>query len=188
MKKIKLEFQEKADGVDFLIKNFTDLDGETTKKLEEFSLKRNGYFRHDLEQFGIRRKLNETQISQIFKLLKIDAEFVDSSVVVEEIPIETELVDFGKYKGYKWCNVPLNYLKWIYSQNENRFASKEIKRREYAPLDIKHRTIEIGKYKGSKWVDVPIDYLEWILSKFEEKHENYKFAEAVLNQKKNSHD
>ena len=77
----------------------------------------------------------------------------------------------------------INNFKWIYQQNENKFAYEEIKRRENTPLDIANETIPIGKYKSQKWIDVPIDYLEWILTKFDEEHEYHKYANLALNQK-----
>ena len=183
---VKLEIIEHTRGVDFLIKNYTDLGVLTVQKLKDFALKRNGYFRYDLKQFGIKRKLNEKDILQIFEVLEINVIIIETSQKHEENSISNQIVDFGKFKGLKWCDVPLNYLEWIWNKNENKFAYEEIKRRKTAPLDIENITIGIGKYKGQKWINVPTDYLEWILTKFDKEHETYKFAKTVLNQRVDS--
>jgi uncharacterized protein (DUF3820 family) len=159
-----------------------DLGILTIQKLKEFALNRNGYFRHDLKQFGIKRKLNEKDILHIFEQLDINVNIIVSSEKNEDNFMSNQIVDFGKYKGFIWSNVPLRYLEWLWSVNENKFAYEEIKRRKNAPLDIENIAIGIGKYKGQKWINVPTDYLEWILTRFDTEHETYKFAKTVLTQ------
>ena len=183
MNKVQLEITEHQNGINFVINNFNSLGILTVQKLKEFALKRNGYFRYDLKQFGIKRKLTEKELYQIFELLELNVTITKSSKIEKDTSSATLIVDFGKYKGWEWSNVPLNYLQWIYEQNENKFAYEEIKRRENLPLDIGDKTIPIGKYKGQKWIDVPTDYLEWLLTKFDEKHEYHKYANLALNQK-----
>ncbi len=186
MNSVKLEIIEHINGVDFLIKNYVDLDVLTLQKIKEFALNRNGYFRHDLEQFGIKRKLNEKDILQIFKLLDINVNIIVSSEKSEDNSMASQIVDFGKHSGLRWSDVPLNYLEWLSNKYENRFAYEEIKRRKNAPLDIENIAIKIGKYKGRKWINIPTDYLEWILIRFENEHETYKFAKTVLDQRVDS--
>lgn len=183
---VKLEIIEYLNGVDFLIKNYKDLGILTIQKLKDFSLNRNGYFRHDLKQFGIKRKFNKKNILQIFELLDINVDIVVTSEKNEDNSMSNQIVDFGKYKGLNWSDIPLNYLKWIWNENENKLAYAEIKRRKNAPLDIENTTIGIGKYKGQKWINVPTDYLEWILIELNAEDENYKFANSVLNKRFNS--
>lgn len=185
---VKLEVIEHQNGVDFLIKNYTDLGILTIQKLEKLALNRNGYFRHDLKQFGVKRKLNKKDILQIFELLDINVDIIKSSEKNEDNSISNQIVNFGKYKGFRLSNVPLNYLNWLWNdnKNKNKFAYEEIKRRENTSLDIENTTIELKKYKGEKWINVPTDYLEWILTDFDIEDENYKFANSVLNQRFNS--
>jgi len=184
MIKIQLEVIEKTNGVDFIMKNFNDLPLSTIKELKTFALKRDGYFRYDLQQFGIKRRLNVTQILQIFEALEMNVTLIETPQEMEESPLCNQRIDFGKYKDFKWKEIPLNYLKWLYKENENKFAYEEMKRRKNRLPDIKTETIKIGKYKGRKWIDVPIDYLEWIVTDFHEEHEIHKFAKATLNAKK----
>ena len=183
MNEAQLKVIEHNDGIDFIINNFNNLDILTIQNLKEFALKRNGYFREDLKQFGIRRKLNEKQLLQIFELLEINITIIKSSKKEEDTSIGEMIIDFGKYKGDKWSNIPFNYLQWLYTQNENRFAYEEIKRRKDRPFDIENEIIKVGKYKDEKWIHLPTDYLEWILNQFEEKHEYHKYANIVLNER-----
>jgi len=182
MNQVQLEIKENIDGIDFIMKNFNDLGHLTIKKLEEFSLKRNGYFRYDLKQFGIKRKLNNKHILKIFEFLEIDVIILESSKTMENLSISNERVDFGKHKGCMWKDIPLDYLKWLYKTNENKYAYEEIKRRENILPNVKDEVIKIGEYRGRKWVDVPIDYLEWILSTFESHNKNYKLAKMAVNE------
>jgi len=183
MNKVQLEITEHQDGIDFLIKNFDDLGILTIQKLKEFALKRNGYFRDELKQFGIKRKFNEKQLYQIFELLELNITIMKSLQIEIDTSITDLIVNFGKYKGWKWSNVPLNYLQWIYEQNENKFADEEIKRRKNIPINIDNEIIQMGMHKGQKWIDVPLDYLEWLLTQFDEKHDYHKYANLALNQK-----
>ena len=113
MNKIQLEIIEHDDGMDFLINNFDELGILTIQKLKEFALKRNGYFRYDLKQFGIKRKRNKKQLLQIFELLELDITIMKSSNIEIDTSIPNLIVDFGKYKGWKWNDVPTDYLEWI---------------------------------------------------------------------------
>ena len=201
MNKVQLEITEHQDGIDFLINNFNNLGILTIQKLKEFALKRNGYFRYDLKQFGIKRKLNEKELLQIFELLELDITILRFSkleknlsntnrlvnfkkYIEEKFSITKMIVNFGTHKGNRWSNVPFSYLEWIYTQNKNKFAYEEMKRRKNTPLYIENETIQIGEHKGKKWIDVPTDYLQWILSTFENEDTNYKFAKIILSQRK----
>jgi uncharacterized protein (DUF3820 family) len=31
---------------------------------------------------------------------------------------DNSIIDFGKYKGQKLCNIPANYLIWLYEENK----------------------------------------------------------------------
>lgn len=183
MEKVKLEILENDSGVDFFIQNPSEVDMLTLNKLKEFALKRSGYFLEHKAQFGIKRKLKEKQLKQIFELLEIESILIPSASFTDE-HLADRVIEFGKYKGFTWRNVPLNYLEWLYTQNEDKLAYEEIKRRKSGAVDIENTSISIGKYKGQKWINVPSDYLNWILMKFESSHETYKFAQAVLNHRK----
>ena len=187
MNKVQLVINPYNSGVKFKILNIDKLDTSTLSILENFAIKRNGYFRRDLAQFDIKRKLSQKDVLQIFELLELDVEVMqDDKASTDMISIMQEFIDFGKYKGFKWADVPLTYLEWIYKENENQHAYAEIKRRQFSPVDIENKTIEFGKYKGRKWVDLPVDYLEWALQQFTADKEAHKFSKLALEYQKKS--
>ncbi len=187
MNKVKLTIKEHGSGVDFQILNLDKLDTKTVEELKNFALKRNGYFRHDLARFDIKRKLTQKQILQIFELLEITADVIeDDKSSVEVTPASQRIIDFGKYKGFLWSDVPLSYLEWIYKENENIYALSEIKRRENTAVNIENEIIKFGKFKGQQWIKLPNDYLAWLLNQFSKDKEAHKFAKLVLEYKENN--
>jgi uncharacterized protein (DUF3820 family) len=185
MNKAKLTLYEHKSGVNFKIKNINQLDIQTIEKLKNFALKRGGYFRQDIAKFDIKRKLNQKQILQVFELLEIAVEIIDDNEnSTKDYPTSQEIVNFGKYKGYKWCDIPLTYLKWLYKENENVFAYTEIKRRETTnTINIENEIIRFGKFRGEKWINLPIDYLQWAINKFPKDREEHKIAKIALSKK-----
>lgn len=187
MNLVKLSIHEHLCGVDFKIQNIGELDQKTIDKLQDFALKRNGYFRADLACFDIKRKLRQKQILQIFELLEISIEVVDAVAIPTEItPASQKLIEFGKYKGFRWCDVPLNYLEWLYKENEDINAYGELKRRRDALLDIEKEIIKFGKHKGAEWIKLPQDYLEWVVNHFPRDQEAHKIAKHSLEYQQNS--
>ncbi len=187
MNKVQLVINEHNSGINFKIQNINELDTKTVSILQNFAIKRNGYFRHDLAQFDIKRKLSQKDVLQIFELLELDIEVIEDKEEPKNLTsITQEIVDFGKYKGFKWADVPLTYLEWSYKENDNKNAYAEIKRRQYAPVDIKNEIIKFGKFKGRKWIDLPVDYLKWVLHQFTADKEAHKFSKLALEHQENT--
>ncbi len=187
MKKVKLTIDEHNYGVNFQIKNIEELDMETIALLQNFAIKRNGYFRKNLAKFDIKRKLPKKDILQVFELLELDFEIIEEQESIENLtPVAEVIVEFGKYKGFKWKDVPLHYLEWLYKESENQHAYAEIKRRRHSSVDITDKVIKFGKFNGKKWVDLPEDYLQWALAQFSADKEAHKFAKLALAHQKNS--
>ncbi len=184
MNKAKLTIYEHKSGVNFKIKNIDQLNIETIEKLKNFAIKRDGYFNQDRAKFDIKRKLNQKQILQVFELLEIDVEIVADEDSSKNYPVSQEKIDFGKYKGYKWCDIPLTYLKWLYKESENVLAYSEIKRRRSASINLENEVIRFGKFRGEKWINLPIDYLQWALNKFSPDKEEHKIAKLILSKKR----
>jgi uncharacterized protein (DUF3820 family) len=97
----------------------------------------------------------------------------------EEVPIEDKIVEFGKYKGFTYKDVPQDYLVWLirnYDDKKSQLASAELKRRELLPKEsivknseidrIRIESISFGKYSGTKWCDIDSSYLEWLVNNF----------------------
>ncbi len=108
---------------DFVIKNYDDLDAYTLQSLIEFSEDRGGFFREDLKRFSIRKRAERDYFLQIFKLAEIDVDIREPLEIVDvfaarskglKSPREAdEIIGFGKHKGSRWGDLPLEYLKWV---------------------------------------------------------------------------
>ncbi len=118
-----LELYQKSNMADFVIKNYDDLDAYTLQSLIEFSEDRGGFFREDLKRFSIRKRADRDYFLQIFKLAEIDVDIREPLQIVDvfatqlkglETPREAdEIIGFGKHKGSRWGDLPLEYLKWV---------------------------------------------------------------------------
>ena len=118
-----LELYQKSNMADFVIKNYDDLDAYTLQSLIEFSEDRGGFFREDLKRFSIRKRADRDYFLQIFKLAEIDVDIREPLQIVDvfatqlkglETPREAdEIIGFGKHKGNRWGDLPLEYLKWV---------------------------------------------------------------------------
>jgi uncharacterized protein (DUF3820 family) len=98
-------------------------------------------------------------------------------IFVQTAP-EDRLVDFGKYQGNTWKDVPSDYLVWLsrnYDDDKQKLAITELKRRESLPeyeqnskdkQRVMQESISFGKHKGTKWCDLDRGYLEWLVNNF----------------------
>ena len=120
---IVLELYQKSMMADFVIKNYDDLDENAIQELIEFAESRGGFFREDLKRFSIRKRASIEYLQQIFKLSDIDVQILEPKRVVDifassgstfKAPRESdEIIGFGKHKGQKWGELPMEYLKWV---------------------------------------------------------------------------
>lgn len=121
--RVVLELYQKATMADFVIKNYDDLDENTLQELIEFSESRGGFFREDLKRFSIRKRAPIEYLQQIFALSGIDVQIVEPKKIVDIYADKTsaltppreadEIIGFGKHKGQKWGELPMEYLKWV---------------------------------------------------------------------------
>lgn len=113
-----LELRQKATMADFFIKNFNDLDENAIQELIEFAEIRGGFFREDMKRFSIRKRASIEYLEEIFKRSGIDVRITEPQHVFRSAgnmpPKELdETINFGKYKGEKWGDLPPEYLMWI---------------------------------------------------------------------------
>jgi len=129
-----LELRQKAHMAEFSIKNFEDLDENGIQELIEFAERRGGFFREDLKRFSIRKRAPIEYLEDIFKRSGIDACITEPQYDVfrparNMPPKELETtINFGKYKGEKWGDLPDDYLMWIKGamQGQNSDIAKSI--------------------------------------------------------------
>ena len=162
MKKIKLFVKYTSSNVEF---RFTNIHKDIIHILQDFAIRRGGFFRYDLKKFSIHRKLNKQQLLQIFECMGINAEIIEENTRGEEGMLQNQKILYGRYRGYRWSEIPYDYLKVLYEHDENKYAYAEIKRRKFEKSKaIENLIIGFGKYRGLRWLELPKDYLRWLIA------------------------
>lgn len=164
---------------EFSIKNPKDLTKKDKQIIYEFVNTRGGYFREDLNKFGIKKKWDLAYVNKLFKALELSFVVYDESEEKEEEKLCNQLVNFGKYRSSQWKDVPLDYLNWALKNLDEsepevtELAYTEIKRRRN---ELKENPIiNFGKHQGKTYGELPNDYLRWLNSnlKFDDPRKVY---------------
>lgn len=110
------------------VDNLEQLDVTKIQKLQEFVSKRNGIFDFESYTFSIQKKLEFDDFVLLLKHSNIDATCKENRVKSAQ-NIE---VEFGKYKGMLYSEIPDNYLLWLkanYRGSQRAIIDAEIKSR-----------------------------------------------------------
>ncbi len=153
------------------VDNLHELDLATLKALESFAAERSGTFDYVKESFRIPKRIELQHLKALFSLKGLDA-FITQELPVHTKPLNTGVINFGKFKGTKWIDLKEDYLTWLgqnLSGSDRQTAIDELQRRKQkSPEHIKelpsclNERIGFGKYKGKLWNELPTEYLQWI--------------------------
>lgn len=130
MNKAKFIFTKYANSFSVHIQNLEELSVEQIKTIESFVKQRNGIFDFDKYTFSIQKKIEFNEFVSLIKYVGIDASFK------EQIIYKTTKakVEFGKYKGMQYSELPDSYLLWL----KGNYRGKD---REIIDNELKSRTI-----------------------------------------------
>lgn len=173
---------------EFSIKNPKGLTKEHKQIIYDFVTIRGGYFREDLNKFGIKKKWDLVYVTKLFKALELPFIVNDESEEKEEDKLCNQLVNFGKYRCSQWKDVPLDYLNWALqnlgeSEPEvTELAYTEIKRRRNELIE--DPVLDFGKHQGKKYSDLPYDYLRWLNSNLKFDDPRRVYLQTALERKK----
>lgn len=109
MNKAKLIFKQHKDSFSVDIENMEQLTVEDIQKIERFVYARKGVFDFETYSFSIQKRLNFEEFVSLLQHSDIDA-------VCSEKYTQTDLkakVEFGKYKGMCYSELPESYLLWL---------------------------------------------------------------------------
>jgi hypothetical protein len=126
----KLIFTKYHDSFNVEIKNMELLEVLQIKQLQDFVKKRKGIFDFQTYSFKINKKIQYTDFIDLLKHLNIDANVEENILKVKQ----NIKVDFGKYKGMFFSELPDSYLLWLKSSYMG-------KNRDDIDVEIKSRNL-----------------------------------------------
>jgi hypothetical protein len=107
----KLIFTKYHDSFIVEVKNMELLEVLQIKQLQDFVKIRKGIFDFQTYSFKINKKIQYTDFIDLLKHLNIDANVEENILKVKQ----NIKVDFGKYKGMFFSELPDSYLLWLKS-------------------------------------------------------------------------
>ncbi|ABB44317.1 hypothetical protein Suden_1039 [Sulfurimonas denitrificans DSM 1251] len=129
MTKIHFVFTKHQNSFSVHVKNLELLLVEQIKEIETFVELRRGFFDFNTYTFSIKKRVEFIE----FKAL-VETIFTDSfcEEVVLKIP-QKNRVEYGKYKGMIYCDLPDVYLLWLksnYHGKDREIIEAELKSRD----------------------------------------------------------
>ena len=130
MKKIELVFTEYSNSFSVFVKNLEQLSVVQIQELQKFVLVRHGYFDFNSFTFSIQKRITITEFKKLISSLNIDA------IVTQKEVLQTtssKQVNFGKYKGMLYSEIPDSYLLWLkknYNGEDRAIIVSELKERK----------------------------------------------------------
>ena len=111
------------------VPNLEKLSVKQIKDIEDFVNARNGVFDFNSYSFVIQKRLSFNDFMHLIKSCGIKADF-EEKVYTDN---NTKKVEFGKYKGMLYSEIPNNYLIWLkknYIGKDIDIIDKELKKRD----------------------------------------------------------
>ncbi|QFR43266.1 putative quorum-sensing-regulated virulence factor [Sulfurimonas xiamenensis] len=102
------------------VKNLEDLSVEQIQKIEAFVKERKGIFDFSSYTFVIQKRLEFGEFVSLLQKISINAKCEEKFLKTQQ----TQRVEFGKYKGLTYSDLPDSYLLWLKSnyKGKNRDA------------------------------------------------------------------
>lgn len=129
MAKIYFVFTKLQNSFNVHVKNLEELTVEQIKSIEAFVSLRRGFFDFNTYTFSIPKRVEFIE----FKTLM---ETIFTNLICEEIIFKTpqmSKVEYGKYKGMLYCDLPDVYLLWLksnYHGKDREIIEAELKSRD----------------------------------------------------------
>ncbi|WP_310441502.1 putative quorum-sensing-regulated virulence factor [Sulfurimonas sp.] len=129
MAKAHLIFTQYSNSISVHVKNLEQLSVAQIQDIEAFVRARKGIFDFGTYTFTIQKRLEFSEFLSLIENSYVDAVCEEKSLNVQQ----RERVEFGKYKGMLYCDVPDTYLLWLksnYAGKDRDTIDAEIKFRE----------------------------------------------------------
>ncbi|OIP55777.1 MAG: hypothetical protein AUK54_03365 [Helicobacteraceae bacterium CG2_30_36_10] len=128
MAKAHFIFTQHANSFSVYIKNLEQLSVEQIQQIENFVKNRNGLFDFNTYSFVIKKKIEFHEFVSLLWHVEIDS-ICEEKVLFAETKAR---IDFGKYKGMQYNEVPDAYLIWLksnYRGKDRTIIDNELKNR-----------------------------------------------------------
>ncbi len=112
------------------VKNLEQLSVEQIRRIEAFALQRKGIFDFNTYTFVIQKRLEFEEFVLLLQKSDLDALCEENFVKTQQ----TQRVEFGKYKGLAYSDLPDSYLLWLKSNYSG-------KNREIIDAELKFRNL-----------------------------------------------
>ncbi len=105
----------------FDILNFQELDAKTIIALDDFAKQRGGGLKYKSKYFYLKKKWDEAYAQKVFDAKELPIEITKTIIqsFMDDLPPHRQRISFGRYKGTKWTEIPMEYLQWLHSKLEN---------------------------------------------------------------------
>lgn len=128
MNKAIFEFTRSKNSFSVHVQNLEKLSVEQIKQIEDFVYKRNGVFDFNTYSFVIQKKIEFNEFVSLLKYSNLEANCKE----IIKVASTTKRVEFGKYKGMLFSELPDSYLLWLrknYSGSQRELIDNELKSR-----------------------------------------------------------
>jgi len=130
MAKIHFVFTKYQNSFSVHVKNLEQLSVEQIQSIEAFVELRRGFFDFNTYTFSIPKRVEFTEFKTLIETIFTD---VLCEEVILKIPQKSK-VEYGKYKGMLYCDLPDVYLLWL----KSNYHGKD---REIIEAELKSRTL-----------------------------------------------
>ncbi len=112
------------------VTNLEELSVYQIKEIESFVQQRKGIFDFNIYTFVIQKRLEFNEFLLLLQKSEIDAVCEENFLKIQQ----TQKVEFGKYKGLTYSELPDSYLLWLKSNYSG-------KNREIIEAELKFRNL-----------------------------------------------
>jgi hypothetical protein len=128
MSKAKFIFTSYKNSFSVFVENLENLSVEQIKEIERFVESRNGLFDFNSYSFVIQKRLDFNDFEKLIVSSGMNAECLEK----EHIVMSNAKIDFGKYRGMFYSELPDSYLLWLksnYKGKDRKIIDNELKKR-----------------------------------------------------------
>jgi len=129
MSKPHFVFTKYANSIGVHVKNLEQLSVAQIQNIEAFVRERKGIFDFHSYTFTIQKKLEFNEFISLIKNASLEATCEEKIINIQQ----RERVEFGKYRGMLYCDLPDAYLLWLksnYMGKDRDIVEAELKFRD----------------------------------------------------------